>query len=76
MHFVHFLSIESAENTHRLRKSVAGRSTGLECGGLVIEFSSGDRSARNQIETHSYFNQLMCHTFEGLFPEIFVGHGR
>ena len=39
-------------------------------GGLAIEVSSDNESARNRIETHSCFNKLMFHSFEGLILEI------
>ena len=70
MYFAHCLSIESGENTHRLRKSVTGRSTGLRHGGLAIDFSYDKNSFTNWIEKHSCFNQLMIHGIEGLPPEM------
>ena len=70
MYLAHWLNIESSKNTHRPHTSMKERENGLGHGSLTTYFPSDKKCAKNCIETHSCFNQLLFHSFEGLVPEI------
>ena len=68
--FTHQLSTESGDNILKSCKSMTIRSTPLGRGGLDVSFHSNSSvAAKDYVETHYFFNQLIFHAFDNLLPE-------